>query len=361
MSGPAFVVLSSALQSNALGRALTIAEVASRLGPTEVWAFGRGDVWSGASQWTLPVTPFQKASQVLAAVRSRAERGNVVVWSSKSFPPLGTILESASRMKNVVTIADFDDDDLGLIGEHRAVSLRNRLVLNSFRQNGAARVRRSQAVAKEVSDVVTVASWAVGRRLGIENSRRIVHAREPHPPRPHRPAGSTRVGFLGTIRPHKGIQHLVDMVEASSGLRGVSFRQSGWEVPDNVRAQWIELDPTTSLVEAYRQVDVVLAPSDGRSKAAQVQLPAKVIDAAAASVPLLATPTDAVAEVMRDAYVPVEDWSPARVLPLLENERLMTAVSARALDLMRSTLSIDANARALESVLAQTLSRTGEL
>lgn len=352
---PCFVVLSSSSRSNALGRALTLAHIASRLGQTEVWAYDDGGHWAGSAQWDVPVVRFRRASTAVERIRQLSAQGEVVVWSSKSFAPLDEVVNAATRIRGVMTIADFDDDDAGLIDEHRALSLRNRVLLHPLRRTGRQRVVRAQRRATRAADAITVASSAVSVRLGLEGGSvvRVVHARIQHPDCPRERTETLRVGFLGTIRAHKGIDHLIALVRHTTDIRAVTYHQAGWAVPEDIAPRWTELPPDTSLVDAYRAVDVVIVPSDSSSASAQVQLPAKVIDASAARIPLLATPTPALREVLEDGFVAVTDWAPEKVEPLLRDSRALDEAVARSSLIFAERLSLDAAARTLATLIGQ--------
>lgn len=355
-----FVILSSSRGTNALGRALALAAVAREWADAEVWAYNDGDEWVGTAQWPDSVQPFTRSATVVRRIADLARTAQVVVWSSKSFPPLARILDDAARIDGALVVADFDDDDVGLIDEYRAMSVANRLRLNAIRRTGRRRVRVAQARAVRVADAITVASNAVAATLGRppHPRARIVHARSSHPPRPEGSGLPTRVAFMGTIRAHKGIEYLCDVVAADPSLRGVTYAQAGWQVPLELRSRWTELAPDTPLVDAYREIDVALVPSRVTSSAAQAQVPAKVIDAIAAGVPLLATPTRAVVEILGDAFIPVSDWSAPSVLALLGDRERLVSVSARANDLFVREFTLAANARILRTLIEPLLDRS---
>lgn len=349
------VVVSSSRSSNALGRALTLADVAGRVGPVEVWAFDDGPLWRGAAQWRHSVIPFTHWRQVAGRVAELAESGETVVWLSKSFPPLGRLARGLRSSTAAVIVADFDDDDLALIREFRASSVFHRITLNAARRTGLVRVARSQREAIEAAHALTVSTFALGRRMSLPVGvpiERVVHARDPAR-RGRSRASIRRVGFLGTIRPHKGIERLTALVESDPRLIGVTFAQAGWSVPPGLSDRWVELEPSLPLADAYSRIDVSVVPSDAESDAANVQLPAKAIDAIAAGIPLLATPTAALDEALGDAYLAVSDWRPTAVAALVGDPAALSGAVDRADVRFTDALSIDANASRFVDLLAR--------
>jgi hypothetical protein len=349
------VVVSSSRASNALGRALTLADVAGRIGPVEVWAFDDGPLWRGAAQWGHAVTPFTEWRAVARRVAELAGHGETVVWLSKSFPPLGRLARWLRLSTAAIVIADFDDDDLALIREYRASSVLRRATLNAARRTGLVRVGRSQHEAIDAAHAVTVSTFALARRMSLPDDvpvQRVVHARE-RVGRGRVRASVRRIGFLGTIRPHKGIERVTALVASDPRLVGVTFAQAEWSVPSHLSDRWVELEPSLPLADAYDSIDVSVVPSDADSDAARVQLPAKAIDAVAAGVQLLATPTPALDEVLGDAYLAVSDWRPATVAALVGDAAGLSAAAHRAELRFAEALSVKANASRLLDLLVR--------
>ena len=71
----------------------------------------------------------------------------------------------------------------------------------------------------------------------------------------------------------------------------------------------VEHDAEESLSSAYGAIDVALLPQELGRSGADVQLPAKLIDAMAHGVPVVATRSNPVYEMAGESAVYVDDWS----------------------------------------------------
>jgi glycosyltransferase involved in cell wall biosynthesis len=351
-----FVVVAAARSSNALGRALTLADISARLGAVEVWAYDDGPLWSGAPRWSHPVTPFRSLKPLRSRIEQLSRRGSVVVWLSKGFPPQASLGRWAQKHPGATLVVDFDDDDVALAEEFRALSLRNRAILHGLRRTGVGRVRRSQRRLAQTADAITFSSNALEERLcfpGSVRRARVVHARRAVSAASSTgPVEARRIAFLGTVRPHKGVDRLVALISRYPDLVGVTFAQDAWAPPAALRDRWIMVDPLAPLEEIWSQVDVAVIPSEWTSAGAQVQLPAKAIDAVAADVPLLASPTPALREVLGEGFIAVEDWSPEVVRAVLEDSHGLSDARTRAREVFRDRLSVESSAAILAELLS---------
>ena len=136
----------------------------------------------------------------------------------------------------------------------------------------------------------------------------------PHPRR-HRTAaavrsydGSTNIGFFGTVRSHKGFDSLTSLVRSQAGYRLHVFAQSIAEsVSGSLGDRLVEHSALAPLDVVYGEVDVVAIPqSDARG--ADVQLPAKLLDAMSFGMPIVTSRTPSIMEAAADAVVYVDDW-----------------------------------------------------
>jgi glycosyltransferase involved in cell wall biosynthesis len=95
----------------------------------------------------------------------------------------------------------------------------------------------------------------------------------------------------------------------------------------------VEHEVDASMEDLYGEIDVVVLPQD-RSPGAQVQLPAKLLDAMRFGKPIVASPTAAIVEAAADTVLYVEDWG------LLEEVRSMVLQAhARGSALGEATLA----------------------
>ena len=176
-------ILSITRSGNALGRALSMAMVADRLGECRVLAPADGDMGVGATQFRhqvgqLPPSPLEFVKRI-GEINSD---GPPVIWASKAFGRLPRYLAGVRRHlgSDVKIVVDCDDDDAGLARDFAARSLRGRLVLNPLRRTSGMRVQRAQELAASVADARTVATWAVaqsGYGQGVRTLR-VPHVRE---------------------------------------------------------------------------------------------------------------------------------------------------------------------------------------
>lgn len=308
-----FHLVSPTISGNALGRTLCLATVARELGSATVWAPLDGAIWSGAAQFDFSVRPLSRQALAQELERDSA-RSNPIVWITKGTPPLQRLFRKPLGARHWRYIVDFDDNDAELAFEFASASFGNRLRINLLRGNTPIQIRRAQRFVASQAHARTVASLAVGRVSagGRLPTLLVPHARTPLNVR-REPTDAIRIGFLGTLRSHKGLQHLLRLLDADDALRLVTFDQDG--LPP--RTDIVRIPPHTRLADAYSEVDVLLIPSD-RTSASEVQLPAKLIDALVSRTPILATETSAIREIAADQVTYVEDWSDtSRVLRLL--------------------------------------------
>lgn len=311
MARPLIIVLSASLRTNALGRAMSLASVAREIGAVEIWGPLRGPIWQGASSVAedLHVLTRRSARQLAERINSETEARPVYVWVSKAYPSSIWLLRLLKRSVRVVV--DFDDDDQSLIHEFLAARTANRLRLHPLRHGSLERVRRSQAYARSTAGAVTVSSTTLAEALQLDDGYvRVPHARPEllgveAPERRERIA----VGFMGTVRPHKGLEEILEALRRDPQLEFVTFRQEGLTAPDDLAPRWTALEPDVPIAEAYSRIDVAVLPMDLRSAGARVQLPAKAIDAASTGTPIAATPTPVMAEYFGNAFLPITDWA----------------------------------------------------
>src|SRR5690606_20038685 len=157
----------------------------------------------------------------------------------------------------------------------------------------------------------TVSSWHLAEFLGLEGKpiSRVPHARaRVGTSTIPRQSQELRVGFMGTVRAHKGVGRLVELVRRRHEFVGVTFRQRGWSPPADLAHRWVEIDADTPLEVAYARLDAVVVPMDSDSRAATHQLPAKLMDALANNVPAFVTSTPPIRELVGEGVHYIKDW-----------------------------------------------------
>jgi len=316
-------VLSPFSRSNSLGRGISMALTAAELGDVELWAVEDGPVWPPSKKFALDVNLFTadtRAGLIDRIGEAARTDGDVLVWVSKGLHPLDLVAEAVAAVPGVTVIQDFDEDDLALMVQHLKGDVRRWLDYPPLHPRGPIRVKRSQARAARAAVATSFTSdairnvYAARGTIGGKPAGRIPHTR-PYIPADRPPVARERaaadpltLAFLGSIRPHKGLQWMVRLAEAMPDAKFVTFAAS-WRPPEHVRDRWTELPADLPIVEAYEGVDLLLVPQDLRSPVAQTQLSAKVIDAAQLGRAVVGSPTATLEEYCAGSYLPVDDWS----------------------------------------------------
>ncbi|HET9163819.1 MAG TPA: hypothetical protein VFN89_10310 [Solirubrobacterales bacterium] len=352
------LVVAPTTSSNALGRALSVADLAGRLGgETRVYGPGDGRLWRGAGQHDMEVRRFSSTRAVLADAASLAPP--LVVWVVKPLRPSWRVGELLARKRPVVTVLDLDDHDEALSREFRQRSLANRLRLHPLRMLHPSRVRQTRSAAVRAADAFTCSSDALARELCLPASRprlRVPHPRPAGGGAPHVEAPDRRIhaGCLGTLREHKGLAVLGRLLERDSSLVLHAFDPAPSELL-RYGDQVVAHAPATPLSRIYAQLDVALLPQ-GDGLGARLQVPAKLLDSLRFGVPALASPTPAIDEIAGDAYCAVPEWGDLDVVLdrirscAGERERLGAKGRARFL----RDLSIEAQIQPFEAFIAET-------
>jgi glycosyltransferase involved in cell wall biosynthesis len=325
------VVISPSGKTNALGRAMCLAELASEVfDSVHLYAPKDGQLWSGAKRATLPVRRFDSPSGLLAELKReggehlgldgasqlKRDHGSLLVWAVK---PLSSSWSAAQAIRRALpmslTVLDLDDADEALSSQFRATSFANHLRLHPWNQLNPRRIRNTLASALGEVDAVTYASEALRSALGIDFDGPTL--RVPHPRRqatsrlisPRTPSGQIHLGFLGTVRRHKGLGDIEALVLEDSRYVLHVFRGAlSGPARERLRARLVEHEVDAPMADLYSEIDVVVLPQD-RSAGAQVQLPAKLLDAMRFGKPIVASPTAAIVEVAADTVLYVGDWS----------------------------------------------------
>jgi glycosyltransferase involved in cell wall biosynthesis len=295
------IVLAHSSSTNSLGRALSMAMVAERLGPTTVLAYDDGPLWAGASQFISKIQVRDSSNFVEYLNSWLREGGRQVVWVSKGIDPLPRLFKAATRLTEPgLVILDIDDDDQGLAYAFRQNKWTNRLVLHRGRRMHPARIKNAQDYFSTRANAITFSSEALRSATSFKtagNWARIPHVRTDMQNGASKPLSDcVEIGFLGTIRPHKGGKMLNDLLSIRPEFRLSVFEGSGMRADPIVQSQIRELPPNMPLGDAYSSIHAAVILIDMQMQGAAVQLPAKLVDAFNAGVPVVATDTDAIRE-----------------------------------------------------------------
>jgi glycosyltransferase involved in cell wall biosynthesis len=273
------VILSHDLAENAVGRAYCLWLLCRRLGhQVRIVGPSRGPLWS-----PLADDPFASDCVPVGRWPDRDKRfwrevGRAdLLIAVKTWPAsFGAALE-ASRRLQVPLMLDVDEDDYGaLVGESAASPTRVRSRMRATqRGTSIRRFTRLQSLAQQQSQVTLVSSPALLERYPgayvVPHPRPIADS-----PREHR-AGIVRVGYIGTIRRHKGFKLIREAVSTLAD-EGVELVVSAF--PPRDAQPYEDWRGPTSVSEGRRLLsscDAVVVPSHPGGYGA-TQLPAKLID-----------------------------------------------------------------------------------
>lgn len=317
----AFVVGDS-IRSNSLGRLLSMAISADAVfEEVVVLAYDDGTAWSGSVQFDFDVAPFSRADipGIAERIRRSAQDTATLLWISKGADPVGRLAEALQGTPGLTVVADFDDNDIAIMKSFRSQSLKNAIKMHPLRRKHPGRLRRAQARLARFADALTFSNSILAQayRERLDASAKpwtiVPHSRLLRPTdKPERRArsGGLVLGFLGTVRPHKGAAEIVELMRQNRGSTVVSFRQE-WEPPGDCAAQWRTFPPNTPLADLYDQIDFLVLPMDREDEASLHQLPAKLVDAAVNGCPVAATPTPPIIEFAGSAVLAIESWEDA--------------------------------------------------
>ena len=172
-----------------------------------------------------------------------------VVWVVKPFRTSLAVASAALDADGIV-VTDVDDDDAGLARDFRASSIRNRARLHPLRQLHPRRIAGAARQLAKASDGWTFASTSVAARVEElygpwpGQSLRIPHPRDvPESIPPRRTDGVPRIGFFGTIRAHKGLEHIVRLIETFPELELQDFSPARSTRDLAERSEWSNTMP----------------------------------------------------------------------------------------------------------------------
>ena len=327
-----------------LGEALALQHRVKIVGP----AFG-GDVWSPAADSALPIEAFKGGPMPRFALTAwRAQRridADVIVACKPLLASFGAALAVRLR-KGTPVILDIDDDELALTAVGASASLVSRIkdpTGNLYTRLAGSMQRRAdghfsvmEAYQRQYGGVVVphgrdVRVWdparydreAVRRKLGFNDRERVV-------------------GFVGTPRPHKGVDQILAAVK-TLGRPDVRVLVVGVEdddayvrdlqraYPDALRT--IGLRPYVEMPYYLAAIDVVALPQQNTPEG-RGQVPAKLFDAMAMGKAIVASSVGGIPEHLGDAglLVPPGDAGElaAAIGRLLDDRNLARALGERA-------------------------------
>lgn len=362
------ITLAESAVTNSLGRAISLSLVAAEFGDVELWAVDDGPTWTGARHFDIAVHRFSahRLDTVIHRIRNAARHEPVLVWVSKGISPLDRIARAVSGTRGVTVVADFDDDDVSLMQEQVRKSAKTALHLNVLHRKSPVQVARAQRRTAASAASYTFSSDALrqtyaARALPERPSATVAHARPTQwlaPERTQRRPGPLRLAYLGTVRPHKGADRILALVEAMPEIEFSSF--SGSFRPSGGGATWHSIGAEAALADVYADIDFTLVPQDPSSSAARNQLPSKIVEAAAFGVALVATPTPVIEEYCAGAYIPVRDWSDTEAVAASIRSADPVALGAALREVFIERFATEVSAESVEQLLRTSRTRRSQ-
>jgi glycosyltransferase involved in cell wall biosynthesis len=318
-------LLAADLSQNSLGRVILLAQALATdhavkiIGP----CFGR-EVWKPAQDCSIEIESLpgdtfpQFALTALELVRR--VRADLVVAGKPLLPSYGMAL-LCRRLKRLRVIVDIDDDEVAMTepGRGRPLWRQLRDPLSHWH------TRRCWAAVHRADGVISIARSYQETFGGVV----VPHAKDTGvvDPRRHDRAASRQfiglaaddevVAFVGTPRPHKGIDLTLDAIEAS-GRPKLRLLLVGAEPDDSyvksLQAQHpgrlvsVPPQPTSTMPMYLAAADIVALPQRANA-AGKGQVPAKLFDAMAMAKPIVASRVGGIPEYLGDCgvLVPPDD------------------------------------------------------
>ena len=344
---------------NPFGRAYLIAEALARRYHVVLigFQFARygSDVWAPLRGATIePVVirgrDFPEFQQQLESLANKIDP-DVVIACKARLPTvqLGMMLKA---VRNRPVIVDVDDHELSFFDNQEPLDSVADLPADTLRvPHDEAWTRRTERLLP-FADQLLVSNAALRSRFG---GVLIPHARDERIFDPASADGAStrrRLGlpeherivlFVGTPRPHKGVLQLAAAVRSCrvpncrlvvvgkppDAALGNALLNAGGD-----RLTMLDDQPFDALPELLAAADLVCLLQDAKSPVSRYQLPAKVIDALAMGVPVLATATPPLENLIEAGLVQATTQDDAaaaiqRALTMPDSERERRAAQAR--------------------------------
>ena len=346
-------VLCFDLSSNAFGRAWLLAKALSKFYDVEIiGASRRGDIWSPMEQIGIPVKKFTwKRYPEFFSIKKNildAIDGDVIV-ASKLMPTSFGIGLKKKYLSGKPLIVDIDDWELGfflhsglfgsigrslnfsnpnglpyvwrmekLVGFADAISVSNRFLQKKFSGTLLPHCRDTS-----VLDPIKFDSNRIKKKLGFPGKKILM--------------------FLGTPRPHKGIDDLLSAFKKNNDLDlrlviiGVENQQEflkGVDASIRDRVAVLSKVPFDKLPEYLSAADIIAIPQRLTSDSIG-QIPARLFDAMAMGKPIIATRVSDIPEVLGGCGYLVDPNEPSQladaVLHIMNHsdEALLKGLAAR--------------------------------
>ena len=343
---PQVVVCGWELAHNAAGRAYTLAQIYQEFADIEIIGclfpnWGR-EIWEPLRGGAIPIHP------ILVEAPNRIINQALALVAAH---PAGIVHLSKPRAPNILfgilykllwgarVILDIDDEELAFVEADAPLApteyLAQHPTLPPLDQITQADWTRLAVGLTNAFDAITVANAALQQRYG---GHIIGHARDPQHLSPSpalRQASRQVLGirpeqkvvlFSGTPRPHKGLLEVAHAIQSlhrpdilfvivgSFGKNHLGFKAQLQAIA-GVHYLFLEDQPLTALPHTLAIADCCVLLQDPHNLCATYQTPAKLSDALAMHIPVIATATPALAEpIAAGAILPTTPDNLARQL-----------------------------------------------
>jgi len=348
-------VLGPNMGSNALGRALVLAQLVDRLGhPVQIVGSLRKNqsIWGPAQDHPIPVKtfPLYRQDHYFSAARAlhHLTRTSEVVIISKSSPTsVGLALMAGIDPER--SILDIDDWELGfrlaryqgsLVATAAKVVERSVGALFPWNVDTDLGVWLSESVAPLYPHRTVSNRW-LSSRFGGHVVR---HARDETELDPAQTSGirirqtlgvtedRVWVGFIGTPRTHKGVDVLIQALALCQGANAPGLMLFGFDDNQSESVELMEMArqtlgeerlrvrgffPLSELAEHVAAPDIIVVPSLD-SDATRGQIPAKLFDAMAMAKAVIVSDVNDMPHILGDAGVVVPASNPGRLAEAID-------------------------------------------
>ncbi len=361
------------LAHNCLGRTYLLAQVLSRrhqveiLGPS-FGAKGR-EIWGpcASGEFEYFSVPGGKLPGFLKSMRQLRQKisGDVIYACKPRLPSFGVALR-AKRSRGVPVILDIDDEEMAFFTE-RDWRRKRKLLRNPLGP------LYSRWMAKRIpeADAITTVSRTLQQRYG---GVLVPHGRDPQwldAGRFDRAALRSQHGlsdkkvvmFLGTARPHKGLEDLVAAGQRLDRPDLLLFFVGKGAQPDYEQSlsdqagemlRWHEEIPFSRVPEFLVMADAVVIPQR-ENPGTEGQIPAKLMDAMAMARPIVATRVSDLPEILENCGYLANPGDPASLAAALkqvfDDPEAARQRGERARERCEQQLSLDVMESRLEELL----------
>jgi len=321
-SRPSVLICGWDLSHNAAGRVATLAKIYESISDVVITGFLYGskhdELWAPLQNFSISIRPIvivdnnQFINQVIEFVLSHP--CDILHLSKPRFPNIfiGMIYKSIWGTKVLV---DVDDEELAFVSATDSISIEDYLqthsTLPSLNNLGDKEWTQISVGLTNAFDGVTVANLALQKRYGGTVLR---HARDENQFKPSAvrrqqardmlgiPADEKVVIFFGTPRHHKGLKETAEAIASlkrsdvrylvvgdfPEGLK--KLKQEISSIPE-LKTQFLGDQPFESTPDILSAADVCVLLQDPENIVAQFQTPAKLTDALAMGLTVLAETT----------------------------------------------------------------------